>query len=403
MKDFSDIKPNLLAYGGNAGNKKGFTNEKGENWFLKFPQNAKYFEKVHISYTTSPISEYLGSKIYELLGYDVHKTELGIYNDKIVVACKDFIDANERFCDIASITNNYLDENEDIRQNLKSSSEEKYFVDLEELIYVFKLHKIPDLNERFWDMFVVDAFINNSDRHNGNWGVLVDLKNNEVKLAPIFDNGNSFFSKHDDSKLEKILQNETSFQSNVLRGKTPFKYLEHSVDAVKVIKNLAIGKEKNEFTDEIVRTFGDWKNEADQVKAGRMAIKLRKDCIEKGLSFNQETTLTGNSIIKLVDKVKEKGYKVHLFYVGLNSPEIAKERIAGRVKKGGHNIPSETVEKRYYESIENLKIILPKVDLAEIYDNSKFYTLAVVKSEGVIKSQIKDLPEWLKNIAKELK
>ena len=155
-------------------------------------------------------------------------------------------------------------------------------------------------------------------------------------------------------------------------------------------------------TDEIVKTFGDWKSEANQVKAGKIAIKLRKDSIEKGLSFNQETTLTGKSIIKLVDQVKEKGYKVHLFYVGVNSPEIAKERIAERVKKGGHDIPSETVEKRYYESIESLKIILPKVDLAEIYDNSKFYTLAIVKSEGVIKPQIKDLPKWLKNINKEL-
>lgn len=154
-------------------------------------------------------------------------------------------------------------------------------------------------------------------------------------------------------------------------------------------------------TDEIVRTFGDWKNEVDQVKAGRMAIKLRKDCIDKGISFNQETTLTGNSIIKLIDQVKEKGYKVHLFYVGVNSPEIAKERIAGRVKKGGHDIPSETVEKRYYESIENLKIILPKVDLAEIYDNSKFYTLAITKNEEIIRLQTRELPEWLKDISKE--
>lgn len=154
-------------------------------------------------------------------------------------------------------------------------------------------------------------------------------------------------------------------------------------------------------TDEIVRTFGDWKNEADQVKAGRMAIKLRKDCIDKGISFNQETTLTGNSIIKLIDQVKEKGYEVHLFYVGVNSPEIAKERIAGRVKKGGHDIPSETVEKRYYESIENLRIILPKVDLAEVYDNSKFYTLAITKNEEIIRLQTRELPEWLKDISKE--
>lgn len=155
-------------------------------------------------------------------------------------------------------------------------------------------------------------------------------------------------------------------------------------------------------TDEIVRTFGDWKNEADQMKAGRMAIKLRKDCIEKGLSFNQETTLTGNSIIKLIDQVKEKGYKVHLFYVGVSSPEIAKERIAGRVKRGGHDIPNKMVEKRYYESIENLKTILTKVDLAEIYDNSNFYTLIFTKKEDIIKSQIKEIPEWIKNISKDI-
>ena len=154
-------------------------------------------------------------------------------------------------------------------------------------------------------------------------------------------------------------------------------------------------------TDEIVRTLRLWENQIDQINAGRMAIKLRKDCIDKGISFNQETTLTGNSIIKLIDQVKEKGYKVHLFYVGVNSPEIAKERIAGRVKKGGHDIPSETVEKRYYESIENLKIILPKVDLAEIYDNSKFYTLAITKNEGIIRLQTRELPEWLKDISKE--
>lgn len=123
--------------------------------------------------------------------------------------------------------------------------------------------------------------------------------------------------------------------------------------------------------------------------------------MEKDLSFNQETTLTGNSIIKLIDQVKEKGYKVHLFYVGVNSSEIAKERIAGRVKKGGHDIPSETVEKRYYESIENLKIILPKVDLAEIYDNSKFYTLVITKNEEIIRLQTRELPEWLKDISKE--
>ena len=57
-----------------------------------------------ISYVTSPLSEYIGSHIYEILGYDVHKTILGICNDgkrnKVVCACKDFIkdDTNEKRC-----------------------------------------------------------------------------------------------------------------------------------------------------------------------------------------------------------------------------------------------------------------------------------------------------------------
>lgn len=156
-------------------------------------------------------------------------------------------------------------------------------------------------------------------------------------------------------------------------------------------------------TDEIVRTFGDWRNEADQVKAGRIAIKLRKECISKGSSFNQETTLTGNSILKLVDQVKEKGYKIHLYYVGVNSPEIAKERIKNRVAKGGHDIPEEVVEKRYYESLENLKVILPKTDKAEIYDNTEIYTLAIVKQEEKVKQYIEKLPDWLQKISSELK
>lgn len=61
-------------------------------------------------------------------------------------------------------------------------------------------------------------------------------------------------------------------------------------------------------TDEIVRTFGDWKNNADQIKAAKIAIKLRNHCFEEGKSFNEETTLTGKTILKTIDKAKELGY-----------------------------------------------------------------------------------------------
>ena len=126
-------------------------------------------------------------------------------------------------------------------------------------------------------------------------------------------------------------------------------------------------------TDEIVRKIGDWKNNSDQIKAAKIAINLRNDCLKDGKSFNEETTLTGKTILKTIDKAKELGYELQLFYVGVNNPEIAKERIRNRVEKGGHNIADEIVEKRYYESLKNLKQVITKFDEVYLYDNSTKY------------------------------
>ena len=126
-------------------------------------------------------------------------------------------------------------------------------------------------------------------------------------------------------------------------------------------------------TDEIVRKIGNWKNDSDQIKAAKIAINLRNNCFQYGKSFNEETTLTGKTILKIIDKVKEQGYELQLFYVGLNSSDIAKERVKNRVEKGGHNIEDNVIEKRYYESLENLKKIILKFDKVYLYDNSKKY------------------------------
>jgi len=119
-------------------------------------------------------------------------------------------------------------------------------------------------------------------------------------------------------------------------------------------------------TDEIVKEIGDWRNNEDQIKAGRIALKLRKECVEKNIDFNQETTLTGKNILKAIKDIKEKGYTLHLYYVGIESPEISKERIKNRVVKGGHDIPADVVEKRYIETLENLKEILLFTDKSDI-------------------------------------
>ena len=154
-------------------------------------------------------------------------------------------------------------------------------------------------------------------------------------------------------------------------------------------------------TDEIVRTFGDWKNNADQIKAAKIAIKLRNHCFEEGKSFNEETTLTGKTILKTIDRAKELGYKIYLYYIGIDSPEIAKERVRNRVLKGGHDISSEVIEKRYYESLENLKKIISKCDYVDIYDNTDIYKLVFSFANNEIIENSTSSSEWAKEAIRE--
>ena len=102
-------------------------------------------------------------------------------------------------------------------------------------------------------------------------------------------------------------------------------------------------------SDEIVKEFGKWENELDQIKAAKIAVKLRNNYLKKGFLFNEETTLTGKTILKLIDKIKSENYKLHLFYIGVENSEIAKKRIKKREAMGGHDIPDEIVDRRYYE------------------------------------------------------
>lgn len=68
-------------------------------------------------------------------------------------------------------------------------------------------------------------------------------------------------------------------------------------------------------TDEIVRSFGDWRVGADVVKAGKIAVNKINEFFDKGISFNQETTLCGRSILKNIDKAKKLGYRIELHYI----------------------------------------------------------------------------------------
>ena len=104
-------------------------------------------------------------------------------------------------------------------------------------------------------------------------------------------------------------------------------------------------------TDEILREFGDWRNTSDLMKAGKISVARLNDYLLQGVAFNQETTLCGHSIIKTIQRAKEAGYMIEMHYVGVDSSQIAKLRIAQRVKMGGHGISDRDVDRRYEESL----------------------------------------------------
>jgi len=124
--------------------------------------------------------------------------------------------------------------------------------------------------------------------------------------------------------------------------------------------------------DEIVKDkFNhDWRSPAAQLEAGKIAVKLIRDCISTGSSFNQETTLTGNSVVRNIEKAKAVGFRISLFYVGLQNVGLSISRVEKRRLAGGHGIPEEDLRRRYEDSFANLKLVLPLCDEVQIFDNS---------------------------------
>ena len=134
--------------------------------------------------------------------------------------------------------------------------------------------------------------------------------------------------------------------------------------------------------DEIARGLSPFNPDSMAIEAGRLMLKRIDELLLKSKDFAIETTLTTRSYAKLVERAHVLGYAVHLVYFWLSSPQLAKERVASRVRNGGHNIPAAVIERRYGLGIRNLfEIFIPIVDEWMIVDNSNL-AQAVVAEGG---------------------
>lgn len=210
MIDFTTCPVNRFkAYGGANGNKIHILYQ-GRGYMLKFPPAPG--RKAAISYTNGCISEYLACHIYESLGFKTQKTLLGTYTDsrgkeKIVVACEDFTQDGKTLMEFAHLKNTCID-----------SEQSGYGTELSSILTAIDEQTLvpsDELRQFFWDMFIADALLGNFDRHNGNWGVLVDEQEQSAQIAPIYDCGSCLYPQLAVDKMKQVLESQEEIDRRI--------------------------------------------------------------------------------------------------------------------------------------------------------------------------------------------
>lgn len=116
------------------------------------------------------------------------------------------------------------------------------------------------------------------------------------------------------------------------------------------------------------------------------------DCSKK---FTIETVMSHPSKLDFMNKAKEKGFKVYLYFVSLADPELNKHRVQTRVAQGGHPVDEDKISKRYYRTMDNLYEALKIADTAYLFDNSAGVpNMFGVKEFGKINILSDYVPKW---------
>lgn len=146
--------------------------------------------------------------------------------------------------------------------------------------------------------------------------------------------------------------------------------------------------------DEIARGLSPFNPEGMAIEAGRLMLLRIDELLLKGRDFAIETTLATRTYSRLVQRAQAMGYTVHLMFFWLNSVNLAEERVAKRVSRGGHNIAKDVIKRRYHLGLHNLfEVFIPIVDEWIIVDNSDLPREMVaeggIKKEDLIHNKVK--------------
>ena len=199
MIDFTNAIEQLNSYRGSEKKKTLIYND--HKYLVKFPDPIREKNK-NISYINNAFSEYIGSNIFKIVGIKTQNTILGKYQyngkEKIVCACEDFTDEKHVLYEFENLA-------------LSTNPDKKIETELNDIMEVIEESKMInniETKEKFWDMFVIDSLIGNTDRHNGNWGFLLNKTTGTVSFSPIYDCGSCLNPMLEDEEIENMSQIE---------------------------------------------------------------------------------------------------------------------------------------------------------------------------------------------------
>ena len=129
---------------------------------------------------------------------------------------------------------------------------------------------------------------------------------------------------------------------------------------------------------------------------------LQDECINRGVSFSQETVFSHPSKIAALAKAKSAGYRTYLYYIATDDPEINADRVARRYAQGGHDVPPEKVRERYSRSLANVSPALSHLSRAFFFDNSgaEMRYVASYSDDGGFAIHLPkgELPKWFERL-----
>lgn len=213
------------------------------------------------------LNNYKGSEKKKTLIYNNTKYLVKFPNpvrEKIVCACEDFTDDNHilyEFENPALSTNPDKKIDTEISDIMEVLEESKNLIDVQEV------------KRKFWDMFIIDSIIGNTDRHNGNWGFLLNKETRKTKFSPIYDCGSCLNPILEDKEIEKL--NETELKNSAINCYSCLKENGKKINSILYIKQM-----NNDYCNEaIIRTFKSIKiNEIEEfIENIRCMSKMRKE------------------------------------------------------------------------------------------------------------------------------